>query len=82
VSSNGGTVGHLLSSGGDVGILFSGTCGIMGILLSGICGIMGTALSVWVTTLNLPHFTAVVVIGLSLVPEFQEASDDTEENKC
>jgi hypothetical protein len=61
-------VGNLLSGvDGVVGIPSSDTCDF------GICGITGVISSVWVTTLNLPRFTAVVVIGLSLVSEFREA---------
>jgi hypothetical protein len=54
----GGTAGHLLSD-------------VTGVV--GICDIIGVVCSGWVTTLNLPCFTAVVVIGLSLVSEFQDA---------
>jgi hypothetical protein len=65
----GGVVGNVLSGvGGIAGIPFSDTCDVVA-----ICGITGVTSSVWVTTLNLPRFTGVVVIGLLLVSEFQEA---------
>lgn len=79
LSNTSGDAEALLSgSGGVLGNLLSGVEGVIGIRSSdtcdaGICGIMGVISSVWVTTLNLPRFTAVVVIGLSFVSEFKEA---------